>query len=158
MRDYTPFDYFSTPSGEFWDNKEKMKEYGLTEMQVIEFKKIMEEDKKRWVEKQRSIESWKIIFLLISTFLVITLVANNWRKFNDSIILSYLCFFGTGGLIYWVWSDYGIGGLFNWLVQYNKRKSQNNILIEKYLEDCHWEWYRTFLKPYIDKEEKNKKK
>ena len=45
-----------------------------------------------------------------------------------------------------------------WIEYKYKMRTQHNVLIEKYLEDCHWEWYNKFMKPLYERDEPLKKK
>ena len=163
--DYQPFDYWSTPSYDFFDENVNIKEYGLNESDVLTYKRVMEEDRRRWKEKQSSYNGWGFTLQLLAAVLIIVITILLKTSLNqlfevydeDSFANNILTFLFFGGMVFLEWKlwskDLVCEWFYLWLANRYKIKSQNNVIIEKYLEECHWESYKR-MKPLYDREKK----
>lgn len=165
---YKPFDYFNTPLGEVKHNADKLKEYGLNESDVLKYENRIEVDRERWHKRQSDMSVWgtSLHWLVAVLILVVVIIAEDLicqvfgveeEDYIANKVISVLGSVAIIGLEYLLWSKDVVVEWFNvWLEYQYKYKSQENVLIEKYMEDCHWEWYNKFLKPLYEMKEKIK--
>lgn len=161
--EYVPFDYFYTRDDEIWIDEERLKEYGLDILDVLNYKKNMMADRERWENKLSYRDNIGTLLQLIATVLAITLpymikqilciiLAIEEENSFLNLILTVLAF---ASMIALEWLLWGKEVLINWFNRWFRNKyqirSQYDVLIEKYLEDCHWEWYKK-MKPLWERE------
>lgn len=149
---YKHFDYFCTSTGCIIHNKEKMEEYGLDSNAVSEYIRIMTSDRNKWQKKRQSYFGLLFCLQCILSVLIFALVIYLFWDLNRSTFVEkynkyVLCaIFALGFPIIfaleWVLWHYEI--VFKmyhlWVDRKYKIRTQQNPTIEKYLEDCHWEW------------------
>lgn len=152
---YFPFDYFSTNSREYIYKWEELDNYGISKEEVYEYLEIMEEDRKKWRMKKDTLELRSQLLQILVSILIIPLVVvfvkipldalfgiHDKNSYADDIITTLV-----GAIIIWmeyiIWKD---STIINIVLDWGKRKyrikSVNNSIIEKYLSDCHWEYYQ----------------
>lgn len=152
---YFPFDYFSTNSREYIYKWEELDMYGISKEEVYEYIAIMEEDQRKWRKKNESLELCSEFLQILVSILIVPLVIvfvklplNNLfgihdrNSYADDIITLLI-----SAIVVWV--EYKIwknSAIINVVLDWGKRKyrikSVNNSIIEKYLSDCHWEYYQ----------------
>ena len=165
---YDPFDYFNTPEYEFRWKKYLLEVYGLTESQVIRYEANMMKDRDQWHKKRNSFDGWNFFVLIIAAVLAfVVVIIIEWvlcillnieeNSFGKNLI-SYCCTIVIISSIWALWSKEFITEWFDaWIECKYKVQTQHNALIEKYFEDCHWEWYNKFWKPLYERDIQQKK-
>jgi len=160
---FLPFNYWTTPLYEFIDESGRSKEYGLDDGEVLLYKHNMEQDRIRWKEKRESFGDSGFYLQLLASALIFIIMLYVKQFFYISFeiededsagneILSVLCFVIICFLEWRLWSkDIVVEWFYTWIENKYRVKSQHNYYIEKYLEECHLEWYKK-NKPFYDKE------
>lgn len=140
--DYTPFDYFNTECEELILNWTNIGKYGVTEDDVQRFLQIMKQERDTFNKRKGDIENWvlaiQIMLGLITLPLTVICIYIAFR-INDSGVF-YLLLFLSICVEYLIWSNRFF--IEKKVESHYKRDRQSNIKIEKYLEDCHWEWWK----------------
>lgn len=152
--EYRQFDYWSTRSDEFYDEKVNIEEYGLNIHDVDCYRIKMMSDRKRYEKKKESFEEWSIWLTIIAAVLAFLLVVyvnvllcklfgvGKADSFANGF-LNVLCTIVIIVVEIPIWRDEIVVNWFNNWIEYRyKYKTQHNDIIEKFLTDSHWEWYK----------------
>lgn len=152
---YEPFDYFETPLSELRDCDDKLIEYGIDNVDVSLYLNKIEKDRKTWHSKRDSMQKWALLFeilvCIIAIFIlsmIIDFVLNIFGISGHGNMLCHLLGIAILVLIAKLLEKNYLEDLYNdFITDRFKHKTQDNCMIEKYLEDCHWEWYNKVDKP-----------
>ena len=162
---YKPFDYFLSPI-DYRENKKKLEEYGLNCQEVYEYQLVRKNDIERWNKKARIIErlAFSVQFLVSFSIFVLMLYVKQYLYYRwgiedeDSMANEFLVYSSMGvavGLIWLLWKHQIVVRMFGlWAIDRYRIKSQNNPIIEKYIDDCNWDTYIKITKPLYEREEK----
>ncbi len=162
---YKPFDYFLSPI-DYRENKKKLEEYGLNCQEVYEYQLVRKNDIERWNKKARIIErlAFFVQFLVSFSIFVLMLYVKQYLYYRwgiedeDSMANEFLVYSSMGvavGLIWLLWKHQIVVRMFGlWAIDRYRIKSQNNPIIEKYIDDCNWDTYIKITKPLYEREEK----
>lgn len=152
---YEPFDYFETPLSELKDCDDKLIEYGIDNADVSLYLNKIEKDRKTWHSKRDSMQKWAMLSQVLVTIIVLFLISmiedyvlNLFGINGHHNILGFIFWLAIIGCLLLIWKDNCFEDLFHYYITDTfKQKTQDNCMIEKYLEDCHWEWYNKVDKP-----------
>ena len=150
--DYIPFDYYTTPILDIPTTIKDCEEYGLNHTDVSRYVRQMAEDRRKWQKIVPTIEVICFFSQIIGTIITISLIVVGkvllcqlFDVYDDSSLL-FQFFSGFAVIavilsIYAIWKWNVIFALVYALGRFLfQKRSQYDSVIEKYLEDCYWEW------------------
>lgn len=154
MKDYTyfPYNYLHTPLNEFTFNYEKLDEHGILPKELSNYRKRMEDDRERWRKRCDSLDIWKLLllFLLAALIFFCFFILKHWLcdlleiYEEDSFGNYFFTFLSVVLIIFFEWLLFSsFNSIFDSLSEkIFMRNVKKDILIEKYLEIAHFEWYK----------------
>jgi hypothetical protein len=154
FNEYRQFDYWSTRSDEFYDEKVNIEEYGLNIYDVYCYRTHMMSDRKRYEKKKESLEKWSLWLTILSALLALLimvyikdLLCNIFGVGKEdsvaNVFFTVLCTIGIIVVEIPILRNEIVEDWFdNWIENRYKYKTQENDIIEKFLTDSHWEWYK----------------
>ncbi len=151
MDEYRKFEYFSTRTPDLWNHKCNLEQYGLTLSEVESYIYQMENDRLQWEEKRKTLDEWGPILQLFVSFsalflygLVSTILYEILKEnINICALLAFIHLILLVVFEIGLWKNSRVMNRYNrWLENKYKKKTQNNPIIEKVLEDANFERWK----------------